>query len=94
MSGVLRARRMMEVRAKWDECLSTGDRISGVTRRRRRRHHSGHHAFDARAGNASDQSRPALKGNIVPAPIHGHRQTIAEADQEVDMGEAPQEPRW
>ena len=89
MSGMLRARPMMEVRAKWDEGLSTGDRITGVSHRRRRRNHSGHHVFDARAGNAGDQSRPALKGNIVPAPVRGDRQTITEADQEIDVRETP-----
>ena len=35
------------------------------------------------------KSSPALKRNVIPTPVHGDRQTIAETDQEIDVCQAP-----
>ena len=61
--------------------------LAGVIRQTRCRRR--HHVFDARAGNSGNQSSTALKRNVVPAPVDCDRQTIAEANQEIDVGQAP-----
>src|SRR5262249_20285840 len=50
------------------------------------------HVLDVRAGNARDQSRPALERQVAPHPVHRHDGTIAETDQIVDVCDAPDEP--
>ena len=54
---------------------------------RRRRH-----VFHPRSGQAGDEPRATLEGQVVPRPVHQYGQAIAEADQEIDMGEAPDQP--
>ena len=55
---------------------------------RRRRHDNRYHVFDARPANAGDQAGATLKRDIIPRPVRGDRQTIAESDQEIDVREA------
>ena len=35
-----------------------------------------------------------MEGNIAPRPIEGDYEAVAEADQKVDVGNAPQQPGW
>ncbi len=40
----------------------------------------------------SNQTRPALEGEIDPEPAHGDQEAIVEADQQIDMRDAPEKP--
>ncbi len=41
---------------------------------------------------AGDQARAALIGEVVPQPVDGDREPAAEADQEPDVGDGPDQP--
>ena len=41
------------------------------------------------ADDSGDQPRPPLQRGEVPRPVHHHQQTVSEADQKIDMREAP-----
>src|ERR1043165_1829807 len=41
---------------------------------------------------AGDQPRAALIGQVGPKPVERHDQAVAEADQEIDVGNAPHQP--
>ena len=45
-----------------------------------------------RAGQAGDQPRAALEGDVAPCPVQRDDRPPAETDQEVDVGGAPQHP--
>jgi hypothetical protein len=59
----------------------------GITLRRGHRIHQS-------SGYARDQTRAALEGYATPRPAQGDRQAVAKADEEVDVGNGPQQPRW
>ena len=42
--------------------------------------------------HAGDEPRAALKSDVGPEPLRCHDQPIAKADQEVDVGDAPDPP--
>ena len=44
------------------------------------------------AAPPSDEPRAALVAGVDPQPVDGHAQPIADANQKVDVGEAPQPP--
>src|SRR5260221_2488660 len=48
--------------------------------------------LDSRSGNICDQPRTALEGDIVPRPVRSHDRPIPEADQKVDVHDAPERP--
>ena len=39
-----------------------------------------------------DEARTSAEGHIVPQPAERHGDAISQADQEVDMGQAPEHP--
>src|SRR5262245_47804247 len=39
-----------------------------------------------------DQPRAALEGEVVPQPGERHDETVAQPDQEIDVGDAPEQP--
>src|SRR5262249_23137875 len=49
------------------------------------------HILQARI-KASDEAAAALEGNVAPRPIEGDHEAVAETNQKVDMGNAPQQP--
>ena len=40
-----------------------------------------------------DQPRRALVAGVDPQPAQGHAEPVAQADQEIDVGDAPDPPR-
>src|SRR5215467_598965 len=51
------------------------------------------HLLHPRPRYARDEPRAALEGDVAPAPAQRDSEAVAEPDQEVDVGEAPQQPR-
>ena len=49
------------------------------------------HILQARI-QASDEAAASFEGNVAPCPIEGDHEAFAEADQKVDVGNAPQQP--
>src|SRR5262249_27768147 len=41
---------------------------------------------------ASDEAAASFEGNVAPRPIDGDHEAVAETDQKVDMGNAPEQP--
>src|SRR5215471_2600180 len=53
---------------------------------------TGQVARPAVSAAAGDEARAALKGHIGPQPSQGDDDAIAQADQEIDVDEAPKQP--
>ena len=77
------------------------DRLSAVRHRSRSARQGqavGSHAGVVRAGGLAVAARPgdqphaALERDVGPQPVEHHRKPVAEADQEVDVGGAPEQP--
>src|SRR5579863_8001128 len=45
-----------------------------------------------RLHGAGDEPRAAIAGGVDPKPVQGHGQAVAQADQEIDVGDAPGPP--
>ena len=50
------------------------------------------HILHPRAGKAGDEPGAAREGEIVPGPVEDDREAVAEADEKIDICEAPDEP--